>query len=1781
MRIKPGADTEHVTVGVATPQAEPIAVIGMAGRFPGAHDLDTYWANLCAGVDAITEIPPDRYDIDAIFESPPSSPGRTSSRWGGFLDRIDQFDTRFFGISPREASRMDPQQRLLLEVGYEAIEDAGQSVDDIAGSNAGTFIGQLGGDYWHLQYRTPEQLEFYGLTGAAARAMTSGRLAFAFDLRGPSMTVDTACSSSLTAVHLAVQTIRAGECELALAGASNLVLLPEEGTVYSGARMLADDGRCKFGDASADGFVRSDGVGMVVLKPLRLARRDGDRVRAVILGSAVGNDGQSSGYLVTPGVDGQRRVIERAHRQAGVASGDLDYLEAHGTGTKVGDAVELEVFGSVLGSGRPLDQPCLVGSVKTNIGHAEAAAGMAGLIKAILVLQHGVVPPNLHQHSPNPAIPWDALPIRLPRELVPLPDRGRPPLAGVSSFGLTGTNAHVVLTTDHPGVGEPAAPDEPAPALSAQLLTLSGNTPEARDALARSYLDFLASPTADAQWWRNVAHSAASRRTHHDSRLAVVADSPAEAAAALRDFLDAGAAPGVSAGDSIDEARPRIAFVFPGQGSQWIGMGRELLDTEPVFLDALRGCDQVIAAENGWSVIDLLRGQDTDRFAELDVIQPTLWAMEVALAALWRSWGIEPDVVLGHSMGESAAAVVAGALSLADAGAVICRRSRVAKRRSGHGTMAWVELSATDAAQAIAGHEHEVSIAAANSPTSTLLSGDREALAAILAELDRREVFNRWINVDFASHGPQMDEILDDLRAELAGIRPRPGTIPIHSTLLNDVVDGSQLDAHYWARNIREPVDFVGSVTAELAAGPIVFIEVSPHPVLVSSIDTTIRAVGGEGAAAPSLRREERERATMLATLGVLYTRGVRIDWAAVTGGGHFVDLPRYPWQRDSYWFEPRDAEPVPRSAPAAKAPAVPASPTASPPSAVHVRHPLLGAEVSAPHGVRAWEGSVDLADHPYLADHQVQGVAVFPGTGYVELAAAAAREVLGDVPVAVGEVTYREAIFLDRSQPTSIRTTLDTIGARLQLRVHSRAGEDGPWTLNGEAVIDRTAPTPPARTADVAALRARCSRHQDAEEFYARHAARGNQWIGSFRGVREVWIGRDEALAALSAPHALLAAFERHRFHPALLDAAAHMLVAARPDVVEGEDGAFVLGGIDRVLLHRGPGTDLWSHAVLRPEARADSFTGDIRVFDTTGALVAELLGLRLQYLLGTAPAPLTAQATRPAQPADRRRSPHEPATHGAWLHDLTWIPVARSVATGTPASSGAWLVLTDSGPVGRAVVQRLRDRGRRVFVATAAATRATAGTDRYRVDPGSRDDLLYLLREVGAEARIDGIVHLWSLDATPPHDAVDAEVQRAQLLACHSVAALVQALDAAAPANDPRLWMVTGSAQAVLPTDRVHTPFQATTWGLGRTLAAEHPASRPSLIDLDRQPASLRSAVEHMLRDDEEDQVAFRDGTLFAARLVRRAPDRSPTPVTAPEVGEIAISVTHVGLASMDSPAGTPPVPVEAAVHDVVGVVEQVGPEVRDFRIGDQVVTLAEGALTGRVVVPAAIAAHKPDGLSGAEAATIPHAFLSAHHALVTLAGLEPDEHVVVHHADGHTGTAVAQIARALAAEVHAITANADAGPGNTYDAVLTASAGEGADVVVQPPHGPSLRESLPVLAPAGRYVAFGRSGSAMEPEVFERNLSIHAVDIDALLRRRPARLGHSLRQVCLMFDQGLLRPLPHRLLTDVTAAHLAGSQRATAKVVVELREQQRPSSGTAPTSAPPHRCDPTART
>ncbi len=877
-------------------RSEPIAVIGIGCRFPGgANSPAAFWKLLIDGVDAITEVPPDRWSAEEIYSPDFMMPGKANTRWGGFLDQVDEFDPAFFGISPREAMRMDPQQRLLLQVAYEAIEDAGLLLEDLEGSLTGVFAGvhSHSNDYTWMQMRSLTDIDTHTAAGTG-HSIIANRLSYLFDWQGPSITVDTACSSSLVTAHLAVQSLRNRECNLALIAGLNLMLTPESTITYSKLQMMASDGRCKTFDSRADGFVRGEGCGVVVVKRLSDAVADGDRILALIMGSAVNQDGRTNGLTAPNGLS-QQKVIRAALSNGRVLPEQINYVETHGTGTRLGDPIEVEALAEVIGQRKPDSQPCILGSVKTNIGHLEGAAGIAGLIKAVLVLHQEAIPPQLHFKHLNPLIRLADTRFEIPTALRPYPRADQTPrFAGVSSFSFGGTNAHLVLK-EASVARDVERPVPPAP----YLLTLSARGDEALVDLVGAYQAFLASTESSLV---DIVYTASTRRSQHDKRLAVVGSTSAELVEKLAAFQRQADHPDVVRGQTLSSVERGLAFVFSGQGPQWLGMGRELMQTSPVFKDKLLEIDALLRQVVPWSLVAELNADDAhSRLAETEVAQPAIFAMQVALAAVWKSWGIEPEAVVGHSVGEIAAAHVAGVLSLEDAVRVVYHRSRLMQRVTGQGKMAAVGLTREQAETLIAGYAG-LSIGAVNSPVSTVLSGNAAALEEIVASLSAKGTFARMLPVNYAFHSPVMDDLMTELASALSGITSLPARVTLYSTVRGERAREGDYDAGYWAKNIRQPVLFADAIRAMRESGASTFIEVSPHPVLSETIHQCL----GEDSRAvvvPSLRRGQPERGVMLRGLGLLYTCGYPIRWDALYPHGRLVDLPHYPWQNARYWL--------------------------------------------------------------------------------------------------------------------------------------------------------------------------------------------------------------------------------------------------------------------------------------------------------------------------------------------------------------------------------------------------------------------------------------------------------------------------------------------------------------------------------------------------------------------------------------------------------------------------------------------------------------------------------------------------------------------------------------------------------------------------------------------------------------------------------------------------------------------------------------------------------------
>ncbi|MET0404594.1 MAG: type I polyketide synthase, partial [Cystobacter sp.] len=873
--------------------AEPIAIVGMGCRFPGGvGSSGELWDLLSQGVDAITEIPSDRWDREAWYDPDPETPDKTPIRHGGFVDDVAGFDAGFFRISPREARCMDPQHRLLLEVAWQALEDAGQNPQRLMGTSTGVFMGFMNNDYASLAELS--ELEGHLATGNGI-SNAVGRLSFVLGVHGPSVALDTACSSSLVAIHSAVESLRKRECDMALAGGVSLILAPSLTVLMSKLGGLALDGHCKTFDAAADGYVRSEGCGVLVLKRLSEAQRDRDRIVAVIRGSAVNHGGRSGGFS-QPNARAQQSLMREALARSQTLPRQVSYLEAHGTGTPLGDPIEYRAAAAVYSNGREASAPLHIGSIKTNIGHAEAAAGVAGVMKVALALQARQIPAHLNLKQLSPEIDLTAVPARIPTTLTPWQPIGGRRIAAVSGFGMSGINAHLILEEASPSA------DREGSAPRAELLTLSAQSEVALRALAAAYQERLAEDSSSLPPLYDLAGTAGARRAQHEVRLGLVASDLAEVRAGLAGFVRGQAGSRVITGSSEAGKRPRVVFVCPGQGSQWQGMGRELYAHEPAFRDALDQCERAMRPHVKWSLVERLHASEAP--AGIDVIQPLLFAISVALGAVWRAWGVEPDAVVGHSMGEVAAAHLAGVLSLEDAARIICQRSRLMLDVAGQGAMAMVELGVKQLEPRLASYGSALCVAASNSTRSSVVTGEAAAVERLLSELTAEHVFARRIKVDVASHGPQVDPISRPLIECLEGIRPVAGSIPIWSSVTASLGEGAGLGPEYWMRNLRQPVRFAETISGLLASEHALFVELSAHPILATAIEHTAEDNGVPAWVVGSFERDKPERAAMLRSLAELYARGYPVDFRRLYPGHAAVALPTYPFQRQRYWVE-------------------------------------------------------------------------------------------------------------------------------------------------------------------------------------------------------------------------------------------------------------------------------------------------------------------------------------------------------------------------------------------------------------------------------------------------------------------------------------------------------------------------------------------------------------------------------------------------------------------------------------------------------------------------------------------------------------------------------------------------------------------------------------------------------------------------------------------------------------------------------------------------------------
>ncbi|MGW1077632.1 type I polyketide synthase, partial [Streptomyces sp. NPDC002537] len=1645
----------------------------------------------------------------------------------GFLHEAGEFDAGFFGISPREALSMDPQQRLLLETSWEVFERAGIDPGSLKGSSTGVFAGVMHHDYAARVGQIQGETEGYALMGASPAAV-SGRVAYTFGLEGPAVTVDTACSSSLVALHLAVQALRAGECSMALAGGVTVMSTPTLFVEFSRQRGMAPDGRCKAFSAAADGAGWSEGVGVLLVERLSDARRNGHRVLAVVRGSAVNQDGASNG-LTAPNGPSQQRVIRAALASARLSAADVDVVEAHGTGTTLGDPIEAQALLATYGQERPEGRPLWLGSVKSNIGHAQAAAGVAGVIKMVEAMRHGVLPKSLYVDEPSPHVDWASGAVELLTEPVEwTTDDNRPRRAGVSAFGASGTNAHVVLeqateTDLRPATTGPAEAPADLRALDTLVVPwlVSGRTEDGLRSQAGQLSAFAQehpeSSLTDVGW------SLTSTRAALDHRGVVLAADRESALAGLTSLADGVPTADVVTGTATEEPG-RVAFVFPGQGSQWVGMAAGLLESSPVFAGRLAECDAALSAYVDWSVVDVVRGgEGAPSLDDVEVVQSALWAVMVSLAALWRSVGVEPAAVIGHSQGEIAAAAVSGALSLEDAARVVVLRARaIAEGLSGRGGMVSVPLPAERTRGLIGRWGERISVASVNGPSSTVVSGEPEALDELLAACEVDGVRARRIAVDYASHSAQVESIREQVISALEGIEPRTSEIPFYSTVTGGLIDTTELDAEYWVTNLRQTVRFDETVRVLLADGFGLFVESSAHPVLTVGLQETFEDSGTDAVALGTLRRDEGGPERFLTSLAEGYVRGLPVRWSEIFAGSgaRWVDLPTYAFQRERFWLES----------------GVGVVGDASGFGLGAVDHPLLGAVVRvAGEDQLLLTGRLSLASHGWLADHAVSGTVLVPGTALVELGLCAADEV---GCAGVEELTLEAPLVVPERGGVQVQLSVvapDATGRR-ELTIHSRPeGTDVPWVRHAAGVLSETA----SAGTDLVAWPPAGAQPVTVDGFYERVAEVGYGYGPAFQGLRAAWRVGDDLYAEVTLPDERLHEADRFGIHPALLDAALHPSA-----LLDGpETGELRLPfSWSGVSLHAVGATAL--RVRVRPVGE-DAVS--VAVADTTGAPVASIDSLVL----------------RPVSP-EQLRSASDPTQDALFRLDWTALPKITGLAA--PACAQ----LTDGdGEGGDGLGERYTS-----VTELAAAIEAGAAAPEFVFAPFGLDhgtaDGAAAAHAATAEAL--ALVQAW---------VATEQVSSARLVVVtrHAVAARTD--DTVTGLAYAPLWGLLRTAQAENPGRFLlvdlddHDASRATLTVAATTArAAEEPqvAVREGELFV---PRLVRAAVGGGALVPPPGAAAWRLATTGAGTLENLA--LLPAPGTSEPLreGQVRVSVRAGGVNFRDVLIGLGMYPDADAYlgTEGAGVVTEVGPGVTGHAVGDRVMGLLPEAFGPVSVVDERLIARIPEGWSYEQAAAIPVVFLTAYFGLADLASLGEGERLLVHAATGGVGMAAVQLARYWGAEVFATASEgkwdvlrsmgfdeahiASSRSLDFEEKFLTATDGCGVDVVLDSLAREFVDASLRLLPRGGRFLEMGKT-DIRDPEAVAAEhpgVSYHPY---ALTEISTDRLGEILTELVALFERGVLEPLPVRgwdVRRAPEALRFMSQARHTGKIVLTV--------------------------
>ena len=1716
-------------------QKSPIAIIGMACRFPGgANSPQAFWDLLKEGTDAICEVPESRWSSQSHLSSDPKEPGKMYTAQGGFLqEAVDEFDAHFFGITPNEAKAMDPQHRLLLEVSWEAFENAFITQEKLKFSRTGVYIGISGDDYAlnHRHSHNPNNIDAYSITGSTF-STAAGRISYLFGLQGPCMAIDTACSSSLVAIHQAVRSLQNKESDMAIAGGVNLILHPEMHIGFSKLQAISPDGRCKTFDASANGYVRGEGCAIVVLKRLEDAQKDGDCILGLIQGSAINQDGKTNG-LAAPNGNAQQAVIREALDNAKLQSNQVDFIEAHGTGTILGDPIEVEALGDTYCKNR--STPLLLGSVKTNIGHLEPVAGMAGLIKILLALEHQQIPKNLHLQKPNPHIPWESLPIQLLNEITPWEKSNHQRTAGLSSFGFSGTNAHLIIS-EHKKESL-VADDVVSPYC---ILNLSAQNNFALKQLVAQYINLIKKKNDHLI---DLCYSASLGRNHWDTRLSIICKTHEDLIQSLEAFLNDVDHPNIIYSEA-PSSQPKIAFLFTGQGSQYWSMGSQLYEAEPVFREAFDQCDAIIKKLRNISLRTLLFSSPSEQIHQTQYAQPALFSLEYALCQLWQAWGVKPNFVMGHSVGEYAAACVAGVFSLEDGLRLITKRGELMQSLPSGGGMAAIMCSHELLLPYLNELKDTVEIAAFNGPSQILISGHKVSVEQLCEKLASINIHTQLLNVSHAFHSFLMEEILPSFNTLASDIQYSNPTVTMMPNLYGEETTGACMSADYWTKHIRQPVKFSKGIESLEQKGVNVFLEIGPDPILLGMGK---HSFSKNATWIPSLKKTVPEQEQIYRALGHLYTQGINVDWKKVYGprNPNWISIPNYPFQRKSYWHQTRSLS---KSS---------SNQNVNGPFSLNITSsPMINSDVIT--------ADLNIESMPLLQEHVVAGKMVFAAASFIslliEITQLLANRVNTISALVIQDLTFHQMLTIPQSGSRKIQIGIEKepqLPRKFKLISAYETGEADYLThLTGSLDVEPEKPLIISRLSleDFNQNWDSFPKTILREELYARLLATGINLGPSHQWLNEIRADQNTALAKLSVPSSInegLNSLNEFILHPGLIDSCFCLFTSL---IQTDGNKTFLPFAIKTLIFNPHPlGKMLYAKAQLHPTNSTKKIIGDIELYSEKGDLIIQCIGIE----------------GREANIQELEKAFNVDASD--LLYTINWQLDTTSKAAQT-LNKQHYIVFTIDQEFDHHLRLSLLQTGSIIHSISLGNYFQHKNDDSFELDPFAAEDIQKLIDSLVQENHeIAGFIYCWGLNEI---DSLENNIS----FACAPLLSLLQKISQLDHLNHrPSLAIVTCGAQSidVLEPQTISQVAQLSLWGLGKTISLEYPQLRCIKIDLDPAATPLENSqfVISKLAPPPTPYHLTIPSSGSLADLAWQTCERQT-----PLADEVEIEVQTTGLNFKD---------VLLALHRVsalgtglgvecAGKIVSVGPGVTQFAVGQRVLAMVPGSLSRFVCAPVATTAVLPPELTEAAAATIPITFLTAAYALESLAHIKPGERVLIHAGTGGVGQAAIQIAQGAGAEVFATASQGkwqilkDLGVQHIFDSRSTAfeaaiqelTQGQGVDVVLNSLRGEFTDASLRLLPPGGRFLEIGIT-DLRTPEQIEQiapGIAYFPIDLMDLYRDQRPILQTLLQELMARFAQQELKPLPYQLYPAnavETAFRTMQQAKHTGKVVIDLQE------------------------